>query len=1078
MIHVEAGQSLRVPFVGLLERSEVALLELAAETYVADHFDKLAFDSGFLVAKELEPGDYQLLLKNSNQSIRVRVAKGVRSGGFVFNEARTLEIHDRKPAHLVELKADDKAVTIEVANVDQLTRVHVFGTRFLPMFDPYEDLAIHQQPGLYVGHPAQLPNLFLSGRKIGDEFRYILERRYAHKLPGNMLERPELLLNPWAVRDTDAGSENLMEGEAFGRLSTGKGGRGSFDGPADPFAAADHEEVPGSLGFLAKDPVVMWNLRPDKNGRMKIKLDAFGDRQHVHVVVIDPDGATYRELSLADRGAAVRDLRLMNALDPKKHFTEQDSVTLMKKGERLEIPDILTAKFETFDNLEAAYQYLIALRSDATLREFSFVVRWPKLGDDEKRELYSKYACHELSFFLARKDPGFFEEVVVPHLSNKKDRTFMDDYLLGKDLSRYLDAFEYSRLNVPERILLAQRQPKRIDGIRMDLRDRISLLPPDLARETALFEGALAAFGMSGDKRLALDKAKEKAIRKATANAPAAKGGPAVASRAANGLMRRELGKKKAEAADAFAELVEEAEVSFEKSGKIADKRVNRARSDAQLRYQIDEAWELEASLGLDEDMEMASSFFREIERTREWAENNYYKLPIGRHTYALIQENKFWLDYANHEGEVGFGSRHLGEAAGSFHEAMLALAVLDLPFESKEHKMEIEDAGMRFEAAGRVMAFHREIKEAKMAEQAPPLLVSQSFFRHDDRYRTENGEKVDKFVTDEFVAGVVYGGQVVVTNPTSSRQKLDALIQIPKGAMPVLGKRATATQRIAMEPYSTQRFEVFFYFPTVGDYPCYPAHVSKAGEVIAHAEAFTFKVVEKLSKVDEGSWAYISQWGTQEQVLEYLSTRNLHAVDLKQIAWRCRESRDFMVKALSTLNLRGVYDATLFSYGVMHDDASAVRQLLLMQNGFLSGCGRYLKSKLVTIDPIERRAYQHLEYKPLVNNRAHRLGADHRILNDTIRGQYQQFLRILSEKDKLDDMDRMSTAYYLFLQDRAHEAMGRLDAVNADALPTKMQYDYFKAYAAFYQAKPAEARRIASRYKDYPVDRWRERFA
>jgi hypothetical protein len=364
------------------------------------------------------------------------------------------------------------------------------------------------------------------------------------------------------------------------------------------------------------------------------------------------------------------------------------------------------------------------------------------------------------------------------------------------------------------------------------------------------------------------------------------------------------------------------------------------------------------------------------------------------------------------------------------------------------------------------------------MAEDPAPLLVSQSFFRNDDRYRTVNGEKVDKFVTDEFVAGVVYGGQVVVTNPTSSRQKLDALVQIPKGAMPVLGKRATATQRIAMEPYTTQRFEVFFYFPAVGSFPCYPAHVSKAGEVIAQADPFTFKVVEKLSKVDETSWAYISQWGTPEQVLDYLATQNLHSVKLSQIAWRFRESRDFMLKALAALNLRGLYDSTLFSYGIMHNHAPAVRQFLLMQEGFLNGCGLYLKSGLITIDPIERRAYEHLEYKPLVNNRAHRVGADHRILNDRIRGQYQQFLQILTQKPEFDAMDQMSTAYYLFLQDRAHEALARLDAVKPDALPTRMQYDYFQAYAAFYRSKPAEARRIAARYKDYPVDRWRERFA
>jgi hypothetical protein len=37
---------------------------------------------------------------------------------------------------------------------------------------------------------------------------------------------------------------------------------------------------------------------------------------------------------------------------------------------------------------------------------------------------------------------------------------------------------------------------------------------------------------------------------------------------------------------------------------------------------------------------------------------------------------------------------------------------------------------------------------------------------------------------------------------------------------------------------------------------------------------------------------------------------------------------------------------------------------------------------------------------------------------------------------------------------------------------------NYFRAYAAFYQEDPATARKIASAYVAYPVDRWRERFA
>ena len=139
------------------------------------------------------------------------------------------------------------------------------------------------------------------------------------------------------------------------------------------------------------------------------------------------------------------------------------------------------------------------------------------------------------------------------------------------------------------------------------------------------------------------------------------------------------------------------------------------------------------------------------------------------------------------------------------------------------------------------------------------------------------------------------------------------------------------------------------------------------------------------------------------------------------------------MVKVLNVLNSRGIYHATVFNYGVMHNHAPAIRQFLLMQEGFLNGCGKYLKSGLVTIDPIQRWAYQHLEYKPLINNRAHRVGATHRILNVRIRGQYQQFLQIQSEKAAFDDIDQMSTAYYLFLQAQADEISGQAPEVNDD---------------------------------------------
>lgn len=1083
LVHTVAGETAGVPYFGSLSRKDVALLGISSAGYTTDAFEKLALKDGFLLARGLEAGDYRLLLKESGQAITIRVAQGEKSAGHVFNQARILELRQGSPAHLIRLDRNGDSLEIEVANSDPLTRVHVVATRFLPEHDIFSSLGGTPQPGLYAGQPGYLPNLFLSGRKIGDEFRYILERRYALKLPGNMLERPELLLNPWAVRDTEAEAETLADGDDYARQKPGseaKGGRGAAQAHG---GEATQNGSPRSIDFLGSAPTELYNLRPDKDGKINIKLASFGDRQHVHVLVLDPEGSSYQEISLPDRSTSIRDLRLVNALDPTRHFTEQDSVTHLKKGEQLEIPDLLTAKFEVFDHLGSAYRYLQALNNDPVLREFSFIVTWPTLDEKMKRQMYSKYASHELSFFLSRKDPDFFQTTVVPHLTNKKDKTFLDHYLLGTDLDRYFDPFEYSRLNALERILLSERTKRRLQGVRLDLRDRLALLPVDHGRNTLVFESALTSYSLSAERNEEI-----RAVRLALVDGFSPEDSPEVANGrffakpdakdkapALRGTLGAASSSEKLSVAD-YKELSKKRLSEKESGAKQAEKALGEV-----VRHFDSGAFANRADpYALEKDFEDAAgeSFYRPIESTKEWAENNYYRLPIASHNWTLISESQFWLDLAQQESEDGFASRHLGEATRNVHEMLLALAVLDLPFEAPKSATELEGTTLKFTAGGSALAFHREIKEAELAENAPPLLVSQSYFRHDDRYRMEAGEKVDKFVTAEFLSGVVYGGQVVVTNPTSSTQKLDVLIQIPKGAIPVLGQRKTGSQRVSLAPYTTQRLEQFFYFPMTGEFATYPAHLSKAGKVVAHAAPFQFKVVGKPSKVDEDSWAHISQGGTEEQVLAFLSQRNLHSIQLDRIAWRCRESAAFFTKALAVLDERGAYHPTLHSYAIHHNDAVAIRQFLKMQNGFLNSCGSYLQCELVSSDPIERRVYEHLEYKPLVNNRAHIVGGARKILNNRIRSQYQRLLTILSQKARLDDEEQLSTIYYLFLQDRIPEAIARMSAVNADKLPTKQQFDYFQAYAAFYQSKPADARAIATKYADHPVNRWRERFA
>ena len=147
------------------------------------------------------------------------------------------------------------------------------------------------------------------------------------------------------------------------------------------------------------------------------------------------------------------------------------------------------------------------------------------------------------------------------------------------------------------------------------------------------------------------------------------------------------------------------------------------------------------------------------------------------------------------------------------------------------------------------------------------------------------------------------------------------------------------------------------------------------------------------------------------------------------------------------------------------------------MQRGFLNQCGVALICDLVSMDPVNRRRFEHLEYRPLVNNRAHALGGENRILNPVTRNQYLSFLEVLSQRKSLDDRDHLGVTYYLFLQDRVTEALAHLSKVRPSRLETRMQFDYFQAYAAFYQEDLGKARTVAKKYERYPVDRWRERF-
>ena len=1077
-LHGTEGQPLEVPYQGngkKTARDQVSLLELRADSFVVDRFEALAIDGGMLRIAKLPRGDYDLWLKRDNQRTRIRIAAGQQREGYVLAENRQLEVRGDRPLQIASVETAEDAVTVRLQNSTKFARVHVFATRYDSAYAAFGYLSRVRDAEPSWLEPRKLEALYIAGRNIGDEYRYILDRKYAKKYPGNMLERPSLLLNPWAVRSTETGEQQAKPGVAFAPKAdqTGGGqGRGEGKGAG---TAAGGDFV--NLDFLAQASAVLLNVIADEKGVVSIPRQELGPHQHLHIVAVDPRSTAYRSVSLPEAKAAFVDLRLANGLDPKLNFAQQKQISVVDGKQPFTVADITSARLETYDSLAKVYSLYVTLSNNPTLIEFGFLMNWPNLKPEEKRTQYSKYACHELHFFLYHKDPEFFRVVVQPYLKNKKDKQFVDHWLLGDDLAAYAQPWNYAQLTAAERILLSQRLAADRQQTIRDTIDRFALIPPDTERFNTLFETALKGSALETGDSLGLqsqvdhleDLARlsvEKVPEAPKAAAPPAPSSPAPESQPAGNLQA---------GIRAPATAARGRQLQKQLGTKLAE------RDKDESRWGVEQAeGVVDAFFAQDGDLRKAArQFYRKLDKTQEWAENNYYHLPIDQQNADLITVNAFWREYAQFDPSKGqkFRSVNFAEASHNFPEMMFALAVLDLPFAAEKHEAKFDQAKMTLTPGSPLILFHEEIKQVPAAKEQTPILVSQNFFRHGDRTQQVNNEQVDKFVTEEFLVGVVYGCQVVVTNPTSSKQKLDVLLQIPRGAIPVLKGRETRSVHIDLEPYHTQTLEYHFYFPAPGEFLHYPVQVSKNEQLVAHAAPVTLKAVAKLSRIDKASWEYLSQFGTSEDVLKYLEQANLHRTNLDKIAFRVQD-KAFFGTVTGLLAQRHAYSDTLWSYAIKHNESAMAREYLQHADGFVGQCGAFIDSPLLTIDPVARKAYQQLDYRPLVNARAHQLGQRRQIVNDRFHGQYHQLLKILSYRSDLDDAELMAVTYYLLLQDRVDEALGAFSRMRAERLATRLQYDYFAAYLAMVREQPQQARDIVAKYAQYPVDRWRELFA
>jgi len=784
--------------------------------------------------------------------------------------------------------------------------------------------------------------------------------------------------------------------------------------------------------FLPRQSALLANLRPGADGALAVPLKDLSGYAEVALVALSESGLAWRTLALPESPLAPRDLRLAETLDPAAPLTEKKSARPAAAGEPLALDAATGGDYRVYDTLAQVFRLFQSIAPDPVFESFAFIAEWPSLGDEAKRERYHAFACHELNLFLYRKDRPFFDAVVKPVLVHKRDKTFIDHWLLGDDLAPFAAWPELVRLNTAERVLLAERLPTLREPLVTALEQAVDVDRPSPEQLDRWFAAAIGSGALDADG--AADPF---------------------------GLLEEEL---EAEAAPAPA--APAAAMAFGAAEAPRDS-VQAVKSPVLLRRRSRAA---------------AVQLYRSPEKTREWVETHYYKTPREAMTAGLVAPNAFWLDRARHDDAAGkpFLSANLAAAANGATERLLALALLDIPFAAGAHTVTGTGAARAFVPASPALLFTRQIASSASGDGAAPVMVVQTCFDPADRTRlTPDGDAVLKPVSEEFLSGRPYGARVVATNPGDQPRRVALLLQVPAGAIALGGRRQTWSVPLRLGPYESQTVEYAFTFPAPGAFAQCPPSLSEGDAVLARAASQTFEVVARATRFDSESWDYISQKGTPGEVLRFLETRNIRRPEIRldRICWRLRDAA-FFGQVAALLERRQLFDAAVWSYAFLHGDAARAGAYLRLAAGdFTATLGPWLDSPLFRADAEALDRFEHKEYWPLVNARVHPLGDSRAIANEAFDRQYRDFVGYLAHKPELDGRDRLTLVICLLMQDRVADAIRWFDGIRPQDADMALQADYVRAYLAFSQNRPQEAVAIARRYADLGQNRWRNRF-
>lgn len=1062
-----------------VDSGRYGLIEYRGGIVAASHAEKISVEKGLLTIQGLEPGSYRLTDFASGHSMQIAVVDGKEQGTMLVGQSRIVETNRVRPVHVQNVKVGNDKLEIQIGNHDRFTRVHVIADAFRPLNTqglsfPAPELALTSAQRM------QMPSFYINSLKLDEEYQYVLQRQFAKKYLGSLLPQPSAILNPWELSATQNTTQSAAAGDPMAAMSA----------PAPAPSSADALSADGSrlatnglpdYEFLKRGSVMVLNGRCDDKGNLSLDRKALAGLSSVTVIVVHPSGTTYRVVTMPmDQDREYTDRRLAKAFPATDKLTELQSVRVLRGTGKQDLGDATSTRVKLYGSIADVFQlYKSLLPNNQQLDKFNCLTTWSTLKDEQKEVYYSDLACHELNLFLMVHDKPFFERVVKPYLSNKMQKQFMDDYVLGLDLSKYVKPWKLSQLNAVERVLLAKSLAQQTSPTKRWMSDLVGAITVDSAATTHRFETALMQNAMWDNGRSLGESVNgvwgAHGVRDTTLNGLEFENAPGSGGMGMGGGGMGGMGGSVAAAdkskffMDTDADGLAEAESVKEE--KQSDRPAAGKPASPKKKGSVNRAFGAERQMrGL--SLGRSPKLYESLESTRKWAESNYFRLPIQNQSAELVKANAFWLDYLNHTGESLFLSEHIDSAATNVHEAVMAMAVIGLPLDSKPANMEVENGRLVVTNANDSIAFVKGLKSVEASSEPSVILASQNIFLANDPVETAKPVQ-----GKPLVQGTVYRLRLVLTNPSASIVKVNVLQQIPQGSIGLENAKIVSGQQLDIAPFATQELTTKFYFPIAGDFSHYGAQIVIDGKLAIAAPSESLRVLANPDSVDESSWAYVSLWGTNAQVFEHLAKANLVKTNLDAIAWRMSD-RKFYDQCLKQLSDYGVYNATLWAYSLKHNDAPRLREFLEKSDLIVERVGSVFNSDLMQVEPVDRLAFEHLDFRPLVVARTHQLGPKRLILNDGLAVQYNRMLTDLSYQKSIEAEQRLAIVYYMLLQNRTEEAVAHFAKIDPKTIESQLQHDYFAAYLDMVQGKFAEADARSQKYVTYPNPRWRDWFA